>query len=370
MVLTDYIPNPENTNDSIITQCQEAYALFDDRAVEDYILQFIVNNNLDFKFEELHFDDVYSAIVWKYDSNVYAHPLTHTASEYFLSILSLVSVSAFYTSDIKVLPLDSLTYTQKDYLKNIGVLNKVLLSENPDDLLTDDSSARFSTASWFEEMQKTEVLLAGLGGIGSYVAYLLARTKVKSMVLYDDDVVDMSNLGGQLYTQQQTDTPKVEATVRNCRNFSCYYDFITYKKRYDSTSLVLPIMICGFDNMSARRTFFENWKLYVDSQNAEKQKQCLFIDGRLAAETFQVFCIRGDDVYNQTNYIENYWFPDEEADATICSYKQTSYMANMIGSVMVNLLVNHVSNKVVEDMRSLPFLTTYNGATMMLKTIS
>lgn len=70
-------------------------------------------------------------------------------------------------------------------------------------------------------------------------------------------------------------------------------------------------------------------------------------------------------------YEEKWLFNDEEAEETVCSYKQTSHCATMIGSMIVNLFVNFISNQcepLVE--RDVPFLTYYNAETMYLKTES
>lgn len=68
---------------------------------------------------------------------------------------------------------------------------------------------------------------------------------------------------------------------------------------------------------------------------------------------------------------EPYLFSDFEADPTVCSYKQTTFMANMIGSVIVNLFVNFIANKCNPLIdRDLPFYTEYNAETMYFKTIS
>ena len=61
-------------------------------------------------------------------------------------------------------------------------------------------------------------------------------------------------------------------------------------------------------------------------------------------------------------------FSDAQADATVCSYKQTTYMANMIGSIIVNLFTNFVANEIVPLIRELPFLTSYEADTMHFKT--
>lgn len=88
----------------------------------------------------------------------------------------------------------------------------------------------------------------------------------------------------------------------------------------------------------------------------------------MAAEEFQVFAIQGDDIRAMKLYEEEWLFCDSEAEETLCSYKQTSFMANMIGSVMVNLFVNFVANECDPIFpRDVPFLTTYDASTMYFK---
>ena len=89
----------------------------------------------------------------------------------------------------------------------------------------------------------------------------------------------------------------------------------------------------------------------------------------MAAENFQILCIRGDDTYNIERYKNEFLFSDEEADATICSYKQTSFCANMIASYIVNLFVNFVANQCDPLMeRDLPFFIEYDASLMYFKT--
>lgn len=235
-------------------------------------------------------------------------------------------------------------------------------------LLVDESTSRFSDAIWAEEIKKKVVVLAGVGGIGSYVAFLLSRVKPDIIYLYDPDIVDGTNMSGQLYSMPNVGMPKVDAISSMMGIFSNYYSIAARRIYYDSRCCKADIMMCGFDNMRARKEFYNAWKIYVAGHtNPEK---CLFIDGRLAAEEFQVFCIKGNDEYHMKQYEEKWLFSDEEAEATICSYKQTSHCANMIASIMVNLFVNFVVNQcepLIE--RDVPFLTSYDASTMYFKTI-
>ena len=128
-------------------------------------------------------------------------------------------------------------------------------------------------------------------------------------------------------------------------------------------------MIGGFDNMTARRAFYGSWKREVLGSIPDERKNFLLIDARLAAEELQVFCITGVDQFLMKKYEEEWLFDDSEADETPCSYKQTSFCANMTASIIVNLVVNFVANKcnpLIE--RELPFYTNYDATTMRLKT--
>lgn len=238
-------------------------------------------------------------------------------------------------------------------------------------LLVDEATSRFSSAIWYEKIQEKTIVLAGCGGIGSFVGFLLARMKPASMFLYDNDTVEAVNMSGQLYGQSDLGKYKVDALVEIIRNFANYGSIFAIPERFTSEPEASDIMICGFDNMEARRAFFTKWVEHVHSKPEEERANCLFIDGRLAAEEFQIFCIRGDDEFNINRYSHDFLFSDEEADETICSYKQTTFCANMIASYMVNLFVNFCANQCnpIID-RDLPFLTTYSAETMYLKTES
>lgn len=242
---------------------------------------------------------------------------------------------------------------------------------NSDSILVSEETSRFSGAVWFDKIQEKTVTLAGLGGIGSYVAFLLGRLHPAALYLYDDDVVEAGNLSGQLYSKNYIGSRKAQATNSILNAFADYYNSSYYIERFTQASTATQIMMCGFDNMQARRTFFMRWKELVNTCNEEDKKNCLFIDGRLAAESFQVLCIKGDDLFSRMRYEKEFLFSDEEAEETICSYKQTSFMANMIASVMVNLFVNFCANQCDPLVpRDLPFFTEYNGETMFFKVIA
>lgn len=243
------------------------------------------------------------------------------------------------------------------------------IPKNSGSLLVDEATSRFSSAIWYQKIQEKTIVLAGVGGIGSYVGFLLARMKPSALFIFDPDTVETANMSGQLYGRSDIGVPKVSALSRMIMTYTDFGSVYAVPERFNADNQGTGIMICGFDNMEARKIFFNKWLEHVNSKPENERGDCLYIDGRLAAEEFQVLCIKGDDIYNIERYKNEFLFSDKDADETICSYKQTTFMANMIASFMVNLFVNFVANQcnpLIE--RDLPFYTTYSAETMYYKT--
>ena len=242
-----------------------------------------------------------------------------------------------------------------------------LLPKNSMSYALDETTSRFSGAAWFNAIQLSTVILAGLGGIGSYILFCLSRMKPKQIFVYDDDVVEMANLSGQLYSSAMIGKRKVDAMAELARNFSCYYGVQAVPQRFTADTPAGDIMICGFDNMQARKEFFGAWVNHLVKH--PMPQKCLFIDGRLSMEEFQVFCMRGNDTYSIEKYHKEYLFEDYQAESVQCSMKQTTYCANMIGSVIVNLFTNFIANQLKPLIdRDLPFKTYYDASMMYFKT--
>lgn len=228
----------------------------------------------------------------------------------------------------------------------------------------EENTTRFQGAPWFNAIRLVDVTVAGAGGIGSYLIYALSRLKVNHILIYDPDTVEDGNMSGQLYRGDDTGTFKTDAIQNIVRSFSGYYSFNAIHARFNNSTPAPDILFCGFDNMDSRKMAFIKWK--EKAINSNDPGKCLFVDGRMNAESFQVFCITGDSTYRMRQYEEKWLFSDEEADEGYCSYKQTSHMGMMIGGYMASLLVNFVCRR--EGLvRNLPFFTEFNGTTLQTR---
>ena len=61
------------------------------------------------------------------------------------------------------------------------------------------------------KLRNARVAVAGLGGLGSNIAVMLARSGVGELLLVDFDTVDVTNLNRQMYLIPQLGKPKAEA---------------------------------------------------------------------------------------------------------------------------------------------------------------
>ncbi len=75
-----------------------------------------------------------------------------------------------------------------------------------------------------ERVKKGRVAVVGLGGLGSHIAVMLARTGVGHLLLLDFDVVEPSNLNRQSYSVSHLGLPKTEAMQRQIHDINPYIE--------------------------------------------------------------------------------------------------------------------------------------------------
>lgn len=216
---------------------------------------------------------------------------------------------------------------------------------------------RVKGAEWFPFSYKKDVLVLGQGGIGSWTSLLLGRIGC-NLHLFDMDQYEEHNMTGQVVRSTDIGRNKAEVAKEMVRMFSPDAEVETYGE-YNESSMVSDIVICGFDNMKARKIAFEKWLDYVENQATDKSK-CFFQDGRLLAEQLQIFNVCGDDSDSIRRYQVEFLFDDSEVEEVACTFKQTSHSAAMIASMMVGFFTNWLTNTYGEmKYRKVPFFHEY-----------
>lgn len=212
---------------------------------------------------------------------------------------------------------------------------------------------RFKDANWFDPKFTKEIVVGGAGGIGSWLSFFLARIGYK-IFLYDFDVVDETNLGGQMYSLESVGLVKSNAVEELTRLF-CQNPVYPLGKYTSDVGVWSEVMFSAFDNMAARKTMFDVW-------NSKHTKNSIFIDGRMLAETGQIFFVTPD---RAEAYEEQLW-TDAEIKSQPCTMKATTHCGAFIASSMVAGWTNFVTNrKLGMDVREVPFKVEFELPLLM-----
>lgn len=213
-----------------------------------------------------------------------------------------------------------------------------------------EKALRFKGADFYSP--GTPVLVLGAGGIGSHVAFLLAK-QLQDVTVMDFDVVEPHNIGGQLHSDLFATNyfatngvfpPKVEALQTLVHELVSQPIHIIPDKFTEESDIDVFTFI-GFDNMAGRKLAFEKW---CQLENPNK----LFIDGRMLADQGMVYAVKPgwEDAYRAT------LFDDSEVDEGPCTNRASSYCAFFTSSMMVSAFNNHMANlRHGIDLKVVPF---------------
>lgn len=206
------------------------------------------------------------------------------------------------------------------------------------DFLESDQKTRFSSAEWLKYIQKETASIIGCGGIGSWTSLLLARTGIGCIYSYDFDIIESQNMAGQLFRLQDLGKHKVDAMKEIIKEYVPTLKGAFLSEPYNNQPLS-RITITALDSIAVRKVVFEQY--CEQYKNYHDKSKCLFIDGRMSAEAFQVFIFR----LSQEDKIKEYeqsLFEDSKATGNVCSYKATSYVGAMIGAYITALVKEHL----------------------------
>jgi len=219
---------------------------------------------------------------------------------------------------------------------------------------------RFKDISWAKIAPDYNILVIGLGGIGSWLSLLLNRAGYNT-ILVDFDRVEAHNIGGQLFMPTQGSLYKTEAVVNTVHSFcEIVPSAITEKYTPNFFDSIDIIAVC-VDSMEVRQQIFDDWKKVLEQNKANPSLRLpiMLVDGRLNAEQFTVYAVTEETVerYSQTMYKDN------EVPDDICTNKQTSHFGAGIAYTMTKLINCFVANR-ADDLRDLPFCIKDEGFLM------
>jgi len=190
--------------------------------------------------------------------------------------------------------------------------------------------ARFSK-NIKEKLENAHVAIAGLGGLGSHIAIMLARSGVGHMLLVDFDTVDVTNLNRQAYLIPQVGMEKTAAMKELLDQINPYLD-IEYRNLKVSP-----------DNI---QELFEGYPIVCEAFDQADQKAML-VQGLLTGFP-DTFVVSGNGMagYGDANTIKTRKLMRR---LYVCGDEQTD-IADGVGLMAprVNICAAQQANKVIQ----------------------
>lgn len=211
---------------------------------------------------------------------------------------------------------DSITLLKKGVLPSKKELESMMLARH--------------TPLVHEKVKSAKVAIAGLGGLGSNIAIMLARTGVGKLLLIDFDIVEPSNLNRQSYYIKHLGILKTEALKQQIEEINPFIEVETKNCRVDETNV---------------GSLFKGYTIVCEAFDNPESK-ALLVNGILEKlEDITIVAASGMAGYDSANTIKTvrkfnrlYVCGDMENEACI---------GNGLMSPRVNVCAGHQSNMIL-----------------------
>lgn len=206
---------------------------------------------------------------------------------------------------------------------------------------------------------KDVVNIIGVGATGSWVGLLLAKLGVKSIRLFDNDIIELHNVPNQLYSKNDIDKFKVNICNNYmkdlgamCSNISKYNMQVTGE---DMKNIIVnsTATFCLVDSMAARKELFE-----AAVQAPTRNQQHYWIETRMGLTGYRIYLIDLTNDYQVAEYRKTL-YNDNEAEVSACGHSQSIVSTAMqcashaVGLWLAKLNnAEYVPNEVIFDVHS------------------
>ena len=171
-------------------------------------------------------------------------------------------------------------------------------------------------------------MIAGVGGIGSPTAFLLAKLGCSNLVIFDPDRIEKHNLPSQMFRRKDVGKAKVVVLSKIIKQFTGL-KIEVYQEKFSCKRVSPEVLIVAVDSMEERQ------KIWDSVQRLEKLR--LLIDARMGGEIGRIIVVRMDNLGDKLRYERNF-YSDDEALPQPCTAQSISYNTFMIASLICSLI--------------------------------
>lgn len=133
-----------------------------------------------------------------------------------------------FRPDADILIMEGFQTDENLPLKEGNQVTLIHRGEMPSQMELESMMSARHTPKVHEQVKKATVGIAGLGGLGSHIAVMLARTGIGRLILVDFDVVEPSNLNRQHYFISQLGLFKTEALEQQIQQINPFLQVETH----------------------------------------------------------------------------------------------------------------------------------------------
>lgn len=222
--------------------------------------------------------------------------------------------------------------------------------------------SRISDAPWAK--YKDTITIGGAGGLGSWLAFFLARVGHK-LEVFDFDHVGIENIGGgQFYRQSQAGNAKTSSLRQNIHEFVGPTNFLGMP-RFEKGNTVNPITFATFDNMESRKDMMLTWYEMAKNKPHGDDRIYAFINISMLPEGGFIEVV--DKPSRAKKWLAD-WLPSDQMPDLSCTFKSTTHNAAIMAGYGLNVLNNMIFNKELgEDLRYVSYRTTVDLNLVMLE---
>lgn len=187
---------------------------------------------------------------------------------------------------------------------------------------------------------RVPILIVGAGSIGSWTAYALSKLGCSDVNIIDGDTIEEHNAGSQVYKASDAGEAKVVALINKLSLltdgpvFGMEYHWDVKNKEHIDLLSRFPIVIAAVDNITVRTQLFQ----------VLKDKDVLYIDGRMAGNALEIYTVRGKDTEDIEAY-KNTLFNEGDEAPVPCSERSVVYNVFIIAGLIADIVAKHANQQ-------------------------
>ncbi|MDD3922444.1 MAG: sulfur carrier protein ThiS adenylyltransferase ThiF [Endomicrobiaceae bacterium] len=186
------------------------------------------------------------------------------------------------------------------------------------------------TPQVYNKLKQSKVAIAGLGGLGSNIAIMLARTGVGHLLLVDFDIVEPSNLNRQHYFARHLSMPKTSALEQQIKDINPFITIDTKTVYIDESNI---------------KALFSEYEIVCEAFDNPISKAALVNTILTELPSIKIVAASGMAGYDSSNSIKT---EKKMKNFYICGdFKNGAKIGNGLMSPRVQICAGHQANMIV-----------------------